>query len=97
MRLVDTYYPGCKIAGVGVWSVAPGQKHPMHVDDQPLEWIVRVHIPLTTNPDAIFIMRDGKYHMKVGKAYEFNTLAEHAVENLGVTMRDHFIIEVVNA
>ncbi len=93
--LVDRYYPGCKVGGFGVWTMEPGQIHPRHVDEMRDDWVVRLHIPLATNPGVIFTTDDGECHMEVGKAYEFNPRAPHAVENRGETVRAHLIIDVV--
>lgn len=92
-HLMD-HYPGCEIAGLGVFTLVPGQTHPMHKDVQPPEWLARVHVPLITNPGAVLIMDDGEHHLEVGKAYRMNTLANHTVENRGEETRVHFIFDI---
>ena len=75
--------------------VMPGHSIPPHQDQQDLRWITRVHVPLTTNDKAVFIADGETFHMKVGKAYRVNTLAEHEVRNDGLTPRIHFIFDVL--
>ena len=93
-HLVEEFFPGCIIGGLGLFEVAPGQIHPAHIDDQPPEWVTRVHIPLQTNPHCVATMPDGPHQMVVGKAYKFNTTIEHAVSNGGKTPRIHLVFEV---
>lgn len=87
------YFPDC-VSAVGLWYMAPGQVHPAHTDEQDHKWRVRLHVPIITNLGVIFTMDDGEHHMKVGSAYQFNTLARHAVENRGKTPRLHFVMDV---
>lgn len=93
-KLVQQFYPGCKVYGMGLWLVEPGQVHPSHTDIQPDDWLVRVHIPLVTNQLCVTIMDDGPHHLEVGKAYRFNTLANHEVVNRGDCRRIHFMFDV---
>jgi hypothetical protein len=92
-ELVRRYYPDCQFS-YGLWDLEPGQVHPAHTDQQPPSWLVRIHVPLSTNPGVVFTMEDGDHHMAVGKAYRMNTLRTHAVENRGKTPRVHLVIEV---
>ena len=91
---MDEHYPGCVIGGLGFFTLDPGQIHPVHKDDQPPEWVTRVHIPLQTNPHAVTTMEDAPHRMVVGTAYRFNTMVEHAVSNGGKTPRIHLVFEV---
>ncbi|MCI0560065.1 MAG: aspartyl/asparaginyl beta-hydroxylase domain-containing protein [Nitrososphaera sp.] len=88
------HYPCCSVAGVGMFILEPGRVHPTHKDVQPPEWLARIHVPLVTNPGAVFVMDDGEHHLEVGTAYRMNTLANHAVENRGSTTRVHFIFDL---
>jgi hypothetical protein len=92
--LTATHFPGCSVSGVGFFVLDPGQVHPAHKDIQPPYWVTRVHVPVETNDKVIFTMDDGTHHMEVGKAYRFNTLATHAVENGGKTPRVHLVFDV---
>lgn len=93
-ELVRRFYPECRFA-YGLWTMEPGQIHPAHIDEQPPEWIARIHVPLETNADVIFTMDDGDHRLEVGKAYRVNTLRTHAVANKGATERVHLVVEVM--
>lgn len=92
--LVRHYYHSCSVSGIGMFTLDPGVIHPAHADVQTPDWMVRVHVPIVTNPGAVIVMGDGEHHLQVGKAYRMNTLATHAVENRGKTPRLHFIFDV---
>ena len=92
--LVAQHFPGCKVSGVGLFVLEPGQIHPAHRDDQPPEWVTRVHVPILTNPHAVTTMEDGPHRMLAGTVYAFNTRAEHAVANGGRSPRVHLVFEV---
>lgn len=94
-QLVLAYFKGCKVSGYGLFLLEPGQAHPIHKDEQPSEWVTRVHIPIATNKFAIAVTDDGPIHMELGKAYTFNTRENHAVFNGGTTPRIHFVFEVM--
>ncbi|MCP5383388.1 MAG: aspartyl/asparaginyl beta-hydroxylase domain-containing protein [Altererythrobacter sp.] len=57
----------------------------------------KIHVPLFTNPDALFLVRDEKVHLERGYAYEVNNIVSHGVENGGSEDRIHFIFEVYDA
>ena len=59
-------------------------------------WNTRVHVPLLTNDEALFIVNGIPYNLKVGGAYKVNTLAEHAVKNNGPTPRIHLMFDIRN-
>lgn len=88
------HYPG-GIAQQRMLSVVmPGDDIPPHKDDQCPEWVERVHVPISTNPKAVFICDDGEHQMLAGHAYRVNTEARHAVFNRGDTPRVHFMFDV---
>lgn len=92
--LLMAKYPGAVSLGTGLLTMEPGQVHPAHRDEMRDDWLVRLHVPIVTNPGVVFTMDDGEHRMKVGAAYEFNTLAAHAVVNGGKTPRVHFVLDV---
>jgi len=92
--LTDKFYPGCKIGGVGIFTLDPGQVHIAHQDIQPPEWLVRVHLPIQTNLHCFASSDDGYHAMELGKAYKFNTLRTHAVANAGKTPRVHLVFDI---
>ncbi|MCH6258789.1 aspartyl/asparaginyl beta-hydroxylase domain-containing protein [Puniceicoccaceae bacterium K14] len=54
----------------------------------------KIHIPLSTNPDAFFCTEKDRFHLEEGIAYEVNNIKPHGVENRGDTDRNHLIFEV---
>jgi hypothetical protein len=87
-------YPGGIALQRMLSVVMPGDEIPPHTDDQCREWVERIHVPLTTNPQAVFVCDDGEHRMQVGFAYRVNTEARHAVYNRGETPRVHFMFDV---
>lgn len=53
----------------------------------------KIHVPLQTNPDALFTTNGETFHLQEGHAYEVNNIALHGVSNRGTTDRIHFIFE----
>jgi hypothetical protein len=92
--LTATYYPGCIVSGLGMFPLYPGQEHRPHTDEQPPYYVVRVHVPLVTNPYCFITMHDGDHYLSVGKAYKFNTEITHGVYNHGDTHRVHFMFDI---
>lgn len=54
----------------------------------------KIHVPLVTNSDATFQVKDATFHLEAGQAYEVNNIASHGARNLGEEDRIHFIFEV---
>ncbi len=54
----------------------------------------KIHVPLQTNPKAVFYAGDEGFYLEEGKAYEVNNVRMHGVENHGDEDRIHFIFEV---
>jgi hypothetical protein len=93
-KIIAKHFPGMKISGVGMWRMLAGRDYPDHKDEQPPYWITRVHIPLVTNPGVVFTVGGEQFHMKVGEAYQMNTLERHAVVNKGNADRWHMVFDV---
>ncbi|MXO84170.1 aspartyl beta-hydroxylase [Altererythrobacter aestiaquae] len=54
----------------------------------------KIHVPLVTNPDAIFLVDGESFHLEAGNAYEVNNIVSHGAANSGSEDRIHFIFEV---
>lgn len=74
-------------------AIMPGHFIPSHSDEQGLNWLFRIHVPLSTNPSCCFFM-DKAYHMKPGFVYKVNVKRKHAIINHGNTPRIHFMFDV---
>ena len=67
-----------------------------HVDGHPsFACAHRIHVPLLTNPDVIFLVGGKPITMDVGKGYEINNQMVHRVHNGGEIDRIHFIFDYV--
>lgn len=71
--------------------VMPGHDIPLHRDEQPADFLYRVHVPLLTNARATF---NGE-HLPRGFAYAIDTREPHEVRNDGTTPRTHFMFDVL--
>lgn len=92
-NLMD-HFPGCSSYQRMLSVVMPDHSIPLHADEQRTSWLCRVHVPLISNPDALFVIDAYGHTMKVGEAYRVNTTAEHAVINTGRTPRIHLMFDV---
>lgn len=69
-----------------------------HVDGAESNLVThKVHVPLQSNPGAVFYIGDHQRHLEVGRAYEVNNIAPHGVENKGSQDRIHLIFEHYDA
>ena len=89
-----TGFPGCSAYQRMLSVVMPDDFITEHRDHQAEYWMARVHVPLTTNPKAIYRSGSRDYHMEVGQAYLINTLLEHSVFNNGETPRIHLMFDI---
>lgn len=54
----------------------------------------KIHVPLITNPVALFLTGEDTCHLEAGQAYEVNNIGRHGAMNHGPEDRIHFIFEV---
>ena len=54
----------------------------------------KIHIPIVTNRDCVWILDEGEWHMPAGKAYLLDTEFLHGTINRGSTDRVHVILEI---
>jgi hypothetical protein len=74
--------------------MAPGGIIRPHVDrNRAARWPHKIHVPITTNDNVTFFVDRQGYKLQVGRAYEINNMAEHAVANQGDSDRIHLIFE----
>ena len=57
----------------------------------------KIHVPLVTNPQALFFVDGENRHLEAGRAYEVNNIVPHGAVNGGDKDRVHFIFEVFDA
>ncbi len=73
--------------------VMPGHDIYPHKDTFGTDWLYRVHVPLTTNDRAIFIVDGITHWLRAGSAYKVNISKRHMVVNNGSTPRIHFMFD----
>jgi hypothetical protein len=54
----------------------------------------KIHVPLITNPSAMFLCGNERFHLARGKAWEVNNIVPHGGINAGQQDRIHLIFEV---
>ena len=89
------YYPGKRQGEINLSRIVPGQIIADHSDDLEGGCQIRVHIPIVTNPKAMFREKGKPHHMAVGHAYEINPAKQHGVVNNGKTDRIHLMFNVL--
>ena len=55
---------------------------------------VRLHIPIETNPDVVFVVGGERIHLEAGRLYYVNFSKEHYVRNDGKAMRTHLVMDL---
>jgi len=81
---------------VRVLWLPPGGAIAPHVDfDTNFQFgLIRLHIPLKTNPDIEFLISGKQYDMRVGELWYGDFSKPHQVTNRGSQMRLHAVIDV---
>ena len=93
VRDLMSHFPGNREGRRMVSRLSDGHGISEHVDEQPPNWVIRIHVPLITNPEAAFIVSGVPVHMDVGWSYKVDTRVPHAVDS-GGGQRIHFMFDV---
>lgn len=78
--------------------LGPGGRIGRHRDRQ-YGWglpILRLHVPVVTNPDVELLLADRCVVMAPGELWYLDTTKDHEVVNRGATERVHLVIDLVN-
>jgi hypothetical protein len=86
------------IARSRLMRLAPGSEVSAHVDFN-YHWYnrVRIHIPITTNPEVSFYCGDDRVHMQAGECWIFDSWRRHRVSNESDQMRVHLVIDTTGS
>jgi len=88
----------CVYSKVMLARLLAGNSIDRHVDGAGSNLLThKIHVPLQSNPDAIFQIEDEARHLAIGRAYEVNNIVRHAVSNRGDSHRVHLIFEHFDA
>jgi hypothetical protein len=93
-REVLSAFP-CPLRAVRLLGLAPGsfiREHSDHALDYE-EGLVRIHIPVQTNPGVEFYLSGERVPLEEGSAYYLNVNLPHRVNNRGTTERIHLVID----
>jgi aspartyl/asparaginyl beta-hydroxylase (cupin superfamily) len=75
-------------------KLPPGGTIARHRDTHPSFGIChRIHVPLQTGPEVMFIIGHSRIEAVEGVAFEINNLEPHEVHNRGERDRIHFIFD----
>lgn len=76
---------------LGIAGHPPGVSIAEHIDN--VEY-VKIHIPITSNPESYFMFYNYKFVMEPEKMYLVNTTEVHSTSNLGNSDRVHMILKL---
>jgi hypothetical protein len=87
----------CSLGAVRFLKLAPGASILEHRDvDVCIEkGALRIHVPITTNPDVDFYVGGKRMTMRPGECWYLNLDQPHSVTNRGATDRIHLVIDAV--
>lgn len=86
---------GLNIMCVRLANMRPGACLFEHVDYEELEEVprLRLHIPITTNPEARLVFERESVHLSAGKIWMLDPKNRHASINAGLRDRVHLLID----
>ena len=58
--------------------------------------LVRLHIPITTNPDVLFLVNEQRLVMQPGEVWHVDVRFPHEVHNRGGEHRVHLVVDLVS-
>ncbi|HKU17198.1 MAG TPA: aspartyl/asparaginyl beta-hydroxylase domain-containing protein [Steroidobacteraceae bacterium] len=97
--IVAAHYPrGGKVLRAMMARLPAGARIGRHRDLHPsFAASHRIHVPLLTNPDVLFVVGDERVPLQEGVAFELNNALPHEVLNNGESARIHFIFDYAPA
>lgn len=85
----------CPLQSVRLMRLTPGSDIKEHCDhDLSADFgQVRIHVPITTNPEVTFLLNGRHVAMTPGSCWYLRLADRHAVSNRGTTDRVHLVID----
>lgn len=85
----------CPLQSVRLMRLTPGSEIKEHCDHDLSAELgqVRMHIPITTNPDVDFFLNQTHVPMMPGSCWYLRLADPHSVKNRGTTDRVHLVID----
>jgi hypothetical protein len=92
IRTFDT-----EIRSVRLLRLTPGSALKEHTDHESTDddGVLRIHIPVVTNPDVIFLLNGTRVVMDAGSAWYLRLRDPHSVVNNGATDRVHMLVDAM--
>ena len=87
----------CPLQSVRLMRLTPGSKIKEHCDHDLSAELgqVRMHVPITTNPEVEFLLNGKRVDMSPGSCWYLRLADRHAVANSGATDRVHLVIDAL--
>jgi hypothetical protein len=87
----------CELQAVRLMRLTPGSVIKEHSDNDldAERGMVRMHIPITTNPGVEFELNRSRIVMQPGSAWYLRLSDPHRVANRGATDRVHMVVDAV--
>jgi hypothetical protein len=85
----------CPLQSVRLMRLTPGSEIKQHCDHDLSAELgqVRMHIPITTNPDVDFFLNQTRVPMTPGSCWYLRLADIHSVKNRGMTDRVHLVVD----
>ena len=93
MRALNSTWGRSRLMGLEAGAVVP-----VHVDIH-YYWRthLRIHVPVTTNPNVVFHCAGQNVNMKAGECWLLDSFYPHSVENRGDDLRVHLVLDTVGS
>jgi quercetin dioxygenase-like cupin family protein len=87
---------GAEVRGVRLLRLTPGSVIKEHTDHEYTgdDGTLRIHIPVITNPDVVFLLNGTRIVMEAGSAWVLRLNDPHSVANNGATNRVHMLVDL---
>ena len=87
----------CPLQSARLMKLAPHSSIKVHTDHElsAEHGTVRLHIPVTTNPDVNFELNGTRVEMREGECWYLRLSDPHAVVNRGATDRVHLVLDAI--
>jgi hypothetical protein len=94
-ELLDSFQ--AEIRGARLLRLTPGSMLHEHTDHENTadDGVLRLHIPVVTNPDVFFLLNGTRVVMEVGSAWHLRLRDPHSVANRGAIDRVHLLVDTV--
>jgi len=93
-EVIDSF--GAEVRAVRLLRLTPGSVLLEHTDHEYTDddGTLRIHIPVVTNPDVIFLLNRTRVVMEAGTAWVLRLADPHSVANNGATDRVHMLVDL---